>query len=285
MCIAILNTSTKIKDKHIKNSWDNNDQGGGLLYNKDNKLVVFKTYDYDEFLAQYKLLRKDESIGVIVLHFRIATSGHERFTNLHPFLVNENLGFVHNGIISGLGNAQHSDTYQFNDILKGLPTDFLSYESMRYFISDFIGSSKLIFLNNKDEYTIINEKHGHWDKKGNWFSNDSYKAVSSFVYYGNNKVTKGAKSIGVNKYLLDDDFWGGSDDFSKDDTAWSYDKTMEDLQDRYFGVSHSSMTDFCDLTGISIFDHNLLWEIDEYCAFYNTTNIRTINSILKEELS
>jgi hypothetical protein len=158
MCIAILNTSKagRLPKKQIQNSWDNNDMGSGLLWNKDGKLNVFKSYDYDDYLEKYNDLRDDKSIGNIVLHFRIATSGYDGEHNLHPFLVNDDLGFVHNGIIKGLGNKTFSDTYEFNDMLK---------------------------------YTIINEGLGKWSG-GNWYSNDSYKEYKSYVYYGNKKVSK-----------------------------------------------------------------------------------------------
>lgn len=188
MCIAILNTGKALPKEYLKNSWENNNQGAGMLYNLGGKLTTFKTYDKKEFMNHYYKIRAQIK-GNIVLHFRIATSGYEKYTNLHPFLVNENLGFVHNGIISGLGNKQHSDTYQFNDMLKKFKHDFLTCEQTKFFIADYIGSSKLVFLDSKDRYTIINESMGHW-VDGDWFSNDSYLLDMDFYYYGNKKVNK-----------------------------------------------------------------------------------------------
>jgi predicted glutamine amidotransferase len=120
MCIAILNTKKagRLPKSHIKNSWENNDMGAGLLWSNKGKLNVFKTYDYDDFLDKYNEVRSDKATGNIVLHFRIATSGYNGEHNLHPFLVSDDLGFVHNGVISGLGNKDFSDTYEFNDMLK-----------------------------------------------------------------------------------------------------------------------------------------------------------------------
>ena len=201
MCIAILNTKGAIKDEYLKNSWDNNNQGGGLLYVKNNKLIVFKSYDYNEFKKEYKTIRKDEKVKNIVLHFRIATSGHEKYINLHPFLVNDNLGFVHNGIISGLGNNQHSDTYQFNEMLKKLPSDFLKNNSIVDLISGYIDSSKLIFLDNLNNFTIINENYGMWES-GNWYSNNSHQQNLDFYYFGNEKVSKKKTKF---KYFSEDE--------------------------------------------------------------------------------
>lgn len=191
MCICILNKKKGkvLTDEQIYNSWENNDMGGGLLWNENKKLHSFKTYDYKEFLDKYKELRSRESVGNVVLHFRIATSGIKGIHNLHPFLVNDNLGFVHNGVLSGLGNTTYSDTYEFNEMLKTLKHDFTSCKVTKDFISSYIGSSKLVFLNNHGTYTIINDKYGHWSD-GNWFSNDSYKQVNTYAYYGNTRVSK-----------------------------------------------------------------------------------------------
>jgi len=193
MCIAILNSTTTLSKEHLENSWDNNNQGAGLLYNINGKLTVFKTYDKKQFINEYYKIRAAIK-GKIVLHFRIATSGFEKYTNLHPFLVNQDLGFVHNGIISGLGNQQHSDTYHFNEMLKGFKHDFINCDMTKLFIADYIGSSKLVFLDSNDNATIINEDKGHWDGD-NWFSNDSYKSYSEYLYYGNQKVSRGKSSF------------------------------------------------------------------------------------------
>lgn len=191
MCIAILNKQGKLASEQLENSWKNNNEGAGLLWVHRGELKVFKTYDYKEFCDAYYDLRENSEIGNIVLHFRIATSGYQNPINLHPFLVNDNLGFVHNGIISGLGNKDYSDTYEFNEMLKKLPSDFLQNDSIVHFITEYISSSKLIFLDSQDNYSIVNEKFGDWDESGdNWYSNDSHKSYNDWVYFGNTKVTR-----------------------------------------------------------------------------------------------
>jgi len=266
MCIAILNIKGQLKDEYIRNSWNNNDQGAGLLYNYKGILTTFKTYNYKEFLKKYKELRKNKEIQNIVLHFRIATSGHEKYTNLHPFLVNDKLGFVHNGIISGLGNNQHSDTYQFNDILKKLPKDFLNNESIKYFISDFINSSKLIFLDNKDNYTIINEGLGHWDN-GQWYSNDSYKCNLDYVYYGNEKKTKGKKQ---SEQIYDNWNVGNENDFYTWDTVQD---NRAEIKKIYENASDKNINSFCDLTQCDINSPHILYELESHSYFYNTLDL------------
>lgn len=266
MCIAILNTKKagRLPKKQIQNSWDNNDMGAGLLWNKGNKLSVFKSYDYDDYLEKYNELRDDKSIGNIVLHFRIATSGYNGEHNLHPFLTNDNLGFVHNGVIKGLGNKSFSDTYEFNDMLKKFSHNFLNCDMTKYFISEYIGYSKLVFLDNKDKYTIINEELGKWSS-GNWYSNDSYKEYKPYVYYGNQKVAKGAdKPVDFSVKWDDMDVWDNLGN-APSNTTLSDDEELYDEWEIYEYL--------CDLYGLDPNDEESLKDIEMYMALNNVTTI------------
>lgn len=256
MCIAILNTKKagRLPKTQIKNSWDNNDMGSGLLWNKGGKLNVFKTYEYDEYIDMYNKLRDDSTIGNIVLHFRIATSGYNGEQNLHPFLVNDDLGFVHNGVIKGLGNKKFSDTYEFNDMLKKFKHNFLSCEMSKFFISEYIGYSKLIFLDSKDKYTIINEEMGKW-ADGNWYSNDSYKEYSNYVYYGNTKV-------------------------SKTDTKTTTTEVYEDIWEEYT-LDEWQMYDYiCDIYGLDPNEDDSFKDIEYYMALNDAKDITEFYKIL-----
>jgi hypothetical protein len=51
------------------------------------------------------------------------------------------------------------------------------------------GGSKLVFLNDNDDYFIVNEQAGHWNM-GCWFSNSSYKQVNDWVDFGGIKKQK-----------------------------------------------------------------------------------------------
>ena len=275
MCIAILNTKKagRLPKSHIKNSWDNNDMGAGLLWNEGNKLNVFKTYEYDEYIDKYNQLRDNANIGNIVLHFRIATSGYKGEHNLHPFLVNDKLGFVHNGVISGLGNKQFSDTYEFNDMLKKFKHNFLGCEMSKYFIAEYIGYSKLIFLDADDRYTIINEESGKWTD-GNWYSNDSYKQYNDFKYYGNQKVYTKSTTNTTTKGLYVD--------------AW--DKEWEDEWKAYNGPTNDITAEdewtmyeyICDVYGLDSNDEASWDEIEHYMDLNNAFDISDLYKILKQ---
>lgn len=272
MCIAILNTKKagRLPKKQIQNSWDNNDMGAGILWNKSGKLNVFKTYEYDEYIEKYDELRDDKSIGNIVLHFRIATSGYNGEHNLHPFLVNNGLGFVHNGVIRSLGNKSFSDTYEFNDMLKKFKHNFLSCDMTKYFISEYIGYSKLIFLDSKDKYTIINEEMGKWSS-GNWYSNDSYKEYKPYVYYGNQKVAKGTTVDYSKKWTEDyiNDAW----DDDKSDTNNTFEE--EEMYDEWDVYEY-----LCDVYGLDPNDEEAFKEIEMYMAINNCSTIIELYEVI-----
>lgn len=178
MCIAILNTTGIIKKSVLKTCWTNNPDGAGLAYVEKGKIQIIKEMkDFNFFYKQYNAARQKNSKANFLIHFRIATHGKVNSTNCHPFLVNENLCFIHNGIISGTGLKDcpdFSDTYLFNQvILNKLPANFIENEAILNLLADYIGYSKLIFLDSADNWQIVNESLGHW-KGENWFSNSSY---------------------------------------------------------------------------------------------------------------
>lgn len=204
MCIAIANLKNQaLTDEEISNCWANNPDGGGLLYKEDGILKVYKNLDnLDKFLAKYKQVIQNSNV---LVHFRVTTGGGVTIKNCHPFLVNKNLGFIHNGVIYGYSNkaADKSDTYSFNELLlKGLPKGFINNEGIQGLIGDAIGTgSKLAFMDKDEKFTIIGEARGiaHYDERGNWLSNDSYKKVNNFRYAGNKKVMNNTSSAMTTK--------------------------------------------------------------------------------------
>lgn len=179
MCLLIgTKEGVQIPKEHLKNAYKSNRDGVGYSFNRDNVLVTKKFRNEKKFLKQYEIDFKNNLKSKFIVHFRLATDGTNQGTiNVHPFKVNENLVFAHNGIISNVGEDKIlSDTQLFNrDILRNLPKRFLSYKVNRKLISSFIGNSKLVFLDNKNKMTIINENLGHW-VDGIWYSNASYQS-------------------------------------------------------------------------------------------------------------
>ncbi|MBK8945352.1 MAG: class II glutamine amidotransferase [Ignavibacteriae bacterium] len=178
MCIIILNTKEHLTKELLNECWQTNSDGAGIMYAIDGKINIFKELkNFNTFYEYYSTLRKEFKKTKIALHFRIATSGNIDLYNIHPFYVNENLAFMHNGIINILlqKKSKISDTIAFNQkILKQLPQNFLNNHALVELISRYAERSKLLFMNNHGKYWIINEHLGHWDKKGNWYSNYNY---------------------------------------------------------------------------------------------------------------
>lgn len=177
MCIAIYKPEGKIIPYNtLKECYDANPDGAGFMYAENKQLHIQKGFfTLQDFYKEY-VKHQDKKA---VLHFRIKTHGKIDTTNCHPFAVNNALGFVHNGIISGFGDATHSDTIGFNHgVLQPLVNKWgnlaLFQDPMKDLIESRIGYSKLIFLDRHGNHNILNESKGIWDD-GIWYSNNSYK--------------------------------------------------------------------------------------------------------------
>ena len=177
MCIAIYKPAGKVLSQEtLKECYDNNPDGAGFMYAEDKKLHIEKGFFSLQSFYEAYVKHQDKKA---VLHFRIKTHGKIDTTNCHPFAVNSSLAFVHNGIISGFGDSDHSDTIGFNHgVLQPLVNKWgnlaLFQDPMKDLIESRIGYSKLIFLDRHGNHNILNESKGEWDN-GIWYSNNSYK--------------------------------------------------------------------------------------------------------------
>ncbi|MDE1816698.1 MAG: hypothetical protein KGI11_09095 [Thaumarchaeota archaeon] len=176
MCVAVLKPEgLTISESILKNCFEANPDGAGLMYADRGQLHIEKGFfKFEEFLDRVN----EHQDKTLVLHCRIRTHGNIDAENCHPFRVNKKLGFVHNGTITGFIDNDKSDTWLFNEtILQPLVQRWgmlpLFSDPIKSLVEGRIGWSKLIFLNNKGEYQIFNEKDGRWDN-GIWYSNSSY---------------------------------------------------------------------------------------------------------------
>ena len=190
MCIAIANTQNNpLSDEELTNCWENNPNGAGILYKEDGKLKVYKQMtSLDDFKSEYNRVIK---LSNCLVHFRVKSAGAITEDNIHPFMVHDNLGFIHNGTIMNLKYDNHlSDTQLFNNnILKHFNKDFINNLDIVEMLEDYVGFSKMVFMDETEVFTIINERKGDWEGE-NWFSNDSHKRVNNFYWQGNKKVQK-----------------------------------------------------------------------------------------------
>lgn len=212
MCIAILNSKSTLSKSHISNSWENNDQGAGLMWVESGKVMSFKSFNKDTYTKEYYKLRKKHK-GVIVLHFRIATSGKHNTDNLHPFISpDKDYGLVHNGVFYGFGDKNYSDTHE----VAGLIWSEIKDPMNSVFINNLCeeNHSKIIMLDKNGDFTIYNESMGHW-VGDNWFSNSSYAQVNDYVWAGSKKVARSLSSqpsTQTSSKLFDDPFFDEEDE-------------------------------------------------------------------------
>lgn len=182
MCIAIYHPAGHVLPDHtLENCFENNGDGCGFAYvNEDNKgvkrMMIKKTLDFPTFLRQYQRATRVNPESPFLLHFRIRTHGATDKSNCHPFQIDDDHVFVHNGIIGGMTVSQQlSDTQMFNiDYLQHLEADWMRNEGVTRLIEKVINNSKLIVLNKDLDVMIYNETKGDWVGDC-WFSNDSYK--------------------------------------------------------------------------------------------------------------
>jgi glutamine amidotransferase len=184
MCIAICKPAGKeITDAQLKLSYLNNDDGCGLAYIKDEKIIIYKQMDYIKFVKKLRSVEKEFPESPILIHFRATSVGKTDLNNCHPFRINKNQVFCHNGTIKKVTtdkSGKMSDTAMFNkEIMKELPYGWEKSKGVRRLIEEFICINVIIdgrvcVLNVDGTFTIFNEDKGHWFN-GIWWSNDYYK--------------------------------------------------------------------------------------------------------------
>ena len=222
MCVAILKTKgNRITKKELLQAWKTNSDGAGIAWASKGKLNIVKSYnadgsmmDADTFVKQAVKLQGKFIDENMLIHFRIATQGRDELgnpdvANCHPFIVNKDVCFIHNGMINMPYSKLVSDTRLFNrDYLRALPFKFkLGNKAMRKLIENKIGQSKLIFLDSKGEYEIMNESFGTWEQ-GNWFSNRNHCPLRHRVFSFSNALQSNQDSKSLeDKWAKEDAEW------------------------------------------------------------------------------
>lgn len=187
MCLALCSpVGVVVPKENLEEAFKSNDDGAGFAYAENDQLHIEKGFmTFDSFYEAYK--PHEEKAAIV--HFRIKTHGDVDQDNTHPFQVGKHLAFIHNGVISRVNRDEDkskSDTYWFNQKLL-VPiykkdSRFIFKDHFKELIQEYIGGSKLVFLNNKGHHTIVNEKAGHW-KDGVWYSNHSYEPRKAITPY------------------------------------------------------------------------------------------------------
>ena len=231
MCIAILKTKKGvITDNELRNSFNNNSDGAGIAYTKNNELRIVKgIFNVETFI---KTVRQAEELADnnILIHCRIGTSGKKDKNNTHPFLINNNICLIHNGILDVHvpKGSEINDTQIFiNKFMRGIKNEtILRNKTYQNAIEELIGyNNKFVIMNNKGEFIIMNEEAGNWEK-GVWYSNNShlrsrttYVPSTSYTNYTNYKQNS----------LFDDEDEYFEDDMIYNDTDLITDEEYYDI--------------------------------------------------------
>ena len=184
MCIiASVPRGRTIEEDKLRTMWKHNPDGAGISYIDDSgKIQVFKTMKLKEFMKEWEVIQLKAQSDLLV-HMRIATHGSVCLDNNHPFYVDTQTVFAHNGVMPRSfhppAKRDISDTRYFNEtFLQHVKLTGLDDNRFIDHLGEVIGSyNKLVILSanpklHKESY-IINESSGEW-AEGIWYSNDSY---------------------------------------------------------------------------------------------------------------
>src|SRR5262245_56577162 len=115
MCLLIVSKGEPIPRGLVAKYAVSNPDGFGFAYysKKQRKMIIYNSMSLDDLLKQMK------SIPAVVhmLHLRYGTQGERSVYNCHPFRVNKQMCFAHNGHVHGLGDQKKSDSLAVADLL------------------------------------------------------------------------------------------------------------------------------------------------------------------------
>lgn len=206
MCVIVWKPREVPVDMEVlKECWDKNRDGAGLMYSEGGKLTVAKGFMKWRVFRRYIKRKGLDNLAAlpVAFHFRIATHGSVKAINTHPFEVSDELAMMHNGVIRKVDKyipkeSDVSDSQMFaerfvkdafsviniSSLAKGQPINDL--------FAEYIGTSKLLFMDAQGDVAIVNETGGTWAKtglgEGMWFSNMNWKPYTgSTSFQGNTR--------------------------------------------------------------------------------------------------
>jgi hypothetical protein len=182
MCLIILaREGIDVPNSHLTEGYKSNNDGCGIAWVEGETIQIFKTLKFEEFMEKYDEVSKVVKDSPLLIHFRKKSVGDINQDSCHPFKINDDMCFVHNGTMSTGSlfiEKGESDTMAFNNsILKMLPDLWWSNAAILDLIEYFVDPGRMVFLHKSGAIHIINEDDncGHWDtKKEIWYSNYSY---------------------------------------------------------------------------------------------------------------
>lgn len=201
MCLIMFSRNVnRIKDTWYKNSKETNKDGFGVMFPEHGRLIVKKALNDKDQDALFDEIKHRVKPGTpIATHQRFGTSGVKDTTNVHPFKLlsidegdSIDLYMMHNGIISikEIGNLCDTATYAEYVLRPMLKNDnnLWRTHAFKVLMDLGIGSSKLLFMDNKGNVEFVGEDRGEWKQKV-WLSTPSYIEDSRQSWYGYSDCT------------------------------------------------------------------------------------------------
>lgn len=120
---------------------------------------------FDEFLKHYQKFKNSEC----AIHFRYATCGKTDKNNAHPYLVNDDVWMMHNGVFPTLGDGERSDSWEFAEMIAPYAKE-LHNPQFQELIKMASEHQKLVFC-DKNGLTVIDPDDWFEDENGILYSN------------------------------------------------------------------------------------------------------------------
>ncbi|MEV0764139.1 hypothetical protein [Nocardia sp. NPDC050435] len=170
-----------------------NPHGHGYAILTDETILVGRGMDAATVLKEFAQVRRAHPGGPALFHSRFATHGIRDIDNCHPFALGGDPRTVlaHNGMLPAnvtpaAGDWRSDTRVAAEDFLPTLPFGSLDSWQGREQLEKWLGGDKLIILTRDPAYKhpayIFNERHGHWDAEGRWYSNHSYLTPRYYSY-------------------------------------------------------------------------------------------------------
>lgn len=272
-------------EKIIKNMWEGNDDGAGIMWTSNGKVHIkkgfMKYHEFKRFLGKMKKTYDMKEIP-LVMHFRITTHGGTKPQNCHPFPVTSkikklqalemstNLGVAHNGTITIDNPPEISDTMAYiSKRMVRMRTKngaFYKSKTLRNKIEKEI-TSKMCFLDDKGDLYFIGN---FTEDEGIYYSNSSYLGWKRYYGYNYGYGSYGGYSYGgyngynwgLNKKKTKDGYGYTMDEGWSDYDDWEYENGYLDYAKLYESEEERKKED--DNTVLATYGKKELMEIDGY---------------------
>lgn len=185
MCIIIQGKPNDITKKILKNAYQNNENGFGLMYLKNKKVISERIYPKG-FKSIKKLFNKHKNeTDNIALHFRLCTNGEKTRYNSHPFNVfnkefKYQMSLMHNSptLPCAFIDKKYSDTYYFvKQFLNPVLTKNINLIKRKDFKETL---EKIINVESESKILLLDNFQNKFTFLGTWYDYNKLKVSNNY---------------------------------------------------------------------------------------------------------